>query len=257
MISCFEERIELDLNANNRKPVVNAWISSLDKPQYVNLSFTTNFLGKPSIEFINNAMVILEVNEASYVLENDGFGNYFLPADWIKVIGGNYRLKIEHEDEVYEAEQVMRSCPLIENARTELVEFDNTDTIDLYESIFDFQETLGEGDGYYFIDFLKDSVDGDSLFNGGYANDEFIDGEYLSDIKITEFDRLYKMGDTLIIELYSIGKETVNYFSDIESEVFSDGPFDAPPANIRTNISNGALGYFIIGDAESVELIVE
>lgn len=255
--SCFEERIELDLNTDNKRMVVNAWISNLDKPQFVNLSYTTNYLGKPDVEYINNAEVNLSTASNIYSLNNSGDGNYFLPNNWIPEIGEKYTLNIVHEDETFTASQIMRPCPEIENPILKLYEFKDIDTIDLYETVFEFQEIPGEGDAYYLIDYKKGSVDGDSLFNGVFANDDFFDGEYIDDIRVSEEERLYAVGDTVVIELLSIGKESASFIADIESEVFRGGPFDPPPANVRSNISNGALGYFIMADAKSVELIVK
>lgn len=255
--SCYEERIELDLNSDNKRLVVNAWISNLDESQYVNLSYTRNYLGNPTVEYIDGAEVKLNTLNNEYILNNEGNGNYRLEANWIAEIGLTYTLEIIHEGVTYTATEKMRPCPEIENAQVEEFTFKDIDTIDLYETVFEFQELPGKGDGYYLIDYEKNSLDGDTLYNGAYATDQFFDGEYIDDVRLSEEDRLFKLGDTFIIELYSIGDEAANYFSDIESEVFRGGPFDPPPANVRTNISNGALGYFIIADTRSIELIVK
>jgi len=38
---------------------------------------------------------------------------------------------------------------------------------------------------------------------------------------------------------------------------FNGGLFDAPPANVPTNVSNGAIGYFGAAAVTEIEAIVE
>lgn len=251
--SCFEDRIELNLNEGNKKIAIEAWFSNLNKKQYAKVSYSLNYLGQPNFEFIKDASVILSTSTKEYNLEYTLDGKYELPTNISFQIGELYKLEVTHNDRTYEAEHIMRPCPEIANAGFLKATEDGLDSLDFYEAFFEFQEISGKGDAYYAIDFKPNSPDQDSLYHGGYADDEFFDGEYFDQITVGE--QLYEVGDTAIIELYSIGKETYNFLIDIESEVFRDGPFDPPPANVRTNFTNGAIGYFIIGEAQTVQII--
>jgi len=256
LTSCFKERIELDNNTNeNKKLVINAWITSLDEPQFVSLSQTVNYLGGFQPELVSDAVVQLNDGMTTYDLVEKEPGFYYLPDDWMARVGEEYELTVNYEDKEYTARHQMRVCPEIEFPDFDL--YDETDSLEQYATFFNLQEPEGKGDAYYGIDYLKGTTDGDSLFNGGYVNDDFLDGEYLEGILLSEEDRLYEMGDTVILELYSIGAETADYLQDIENEVFRGGLFDPPPANVRTNIDGGAVGYFIMSDAKRATVIIQ
>jgi len=60
-----------------------------------------------------------------------------------------------------------------------------------------------------------------------------------------------------VVDLYSVGTATADFFGDVERERFRGSPFDPPPANIRTNIVGGGFGYFIVSGANREFLIVE
>lgn len=256
--SCFTDPIDLDLNEQNEKIVILGWITDLEEPQFVKISKTVNYLGDQPEAFVSNASVTLSDSKSSYTLLERNVGHYYLPDDWLAILEEEYRLEVNYKDITYTSSYVMSACPEIENVRAERYDAeDKVDTIISYETVFDFQETPGEGDAYFAIDYLKGTADGDSLSNGGFADDEFVDGEYFEDIRVSEDDRLFKKDDVAVLELYSIGQEAADWLFDIEAEIFRGGPFDPPPANVRTNIEGGALGYFIMSGAQQVEIKVD
>ena len=139
----------------------------------------------------------------------------------------------------------------------EVEDISETDSIHIYETIFSFQEIPGEGDAYYGVDYITGSTDKDTLFNGQFTNDEFVDGEYFEDIEISDYNRLFKLGDKVVLDIFSIGFETSEYLLDVQTEVFRGGLFDPPPVNVRTNISGGALGYFIVSGTDRKTFTVQ
>lgn len=256
--SCFTERIELDLNKDNKKVVITGWITDLEEPQFIEIFESSSYFDNSPINYITNANVEISDGVQTYTLEQREAGHYFLPQEWKAIVGNEYKLEVLHDNKEFTAKYTMSSCPQIEAA--DYVEYGDSaeaDSIISYETTFAFQEILGEGNAYYAIDYLKESLAGDSLTNGQFTDDEFFDGEYFEDIRVSEDDRLFKKGDIAIIELYSIGQEAANYLFDIESEIFRGGPFDPPPANVRSNITGGAIGFFLVSGARQVELIIE
>ena len=124
--------------------------------------------------------------------------------------------------------------PEIENVFSELSEgygpeLDEEEFFDVY---FSFQENIGEGDGYYGGNLHA----GDSLVNGDFVENELIDGAYFEDINLTS--SLHLTGDSVILELHSIGINAVFYLTDIGDEVFRGGLFDPAPVNVRSNFTN-------------------
>lgn len=259
MTSCFEERIELDYNqGKNKKVIISGWITDLEEPQYIVIENTVNYLGENQPDPITNAYVTISDAQQDYELVHKNDGKYFLPDDWQAVIGDNYKLVVEHDGSTYTSSHKMRACPEIENLfAREVDDISTTDSIHIYETIFSFQEIAGEGDAYYGIDYIQGSTDKDTLFNGQFTSDEFVDGEYYEDLEISDIDRLFKQGDVVVLDIFSIGIETSEYLLDIETEVFRGDIFDPPPVNVRTNISGGAIGYFIASGTDRQTYIVQ
>ncbi|MFK8102363.1 MAG: DUF4249 domain-containing protein [Saprospiraceae bacterium] len=255
---CFQERIEIDNNKDeNKKIVITGWISSLAEPQFVNVSRTVNYLGSIGIDQVSGALVTLTDESDSYALTEQAAGVYHLPETWQGKIGDNYELTVTVEGKTYTAKEKMRACPEIENLTYELdPDVGEIETEKIYVTSFDFQEIVGEGDAYYGTDYVKGGLEGDSLFYGEYVDDEFSDGQYFEGIILGNGDN-FELNDTVVVEIHSIGKAVSEYLQEIENEIYRGGPFDPPPANVKTNMEGGAIGYFIISDARKAEIVIE
>ena len=80
----------------------------------------------------------------------------------------------------------------------------------------------------------------DDFFDGSYTNG--ITTQFLDDSNGTE---IALPGDTVEFEINGITEEYYNFIIQAQTETFMSAPlFSGPPANIITNISNGALGFF-------------
>ena len=255
--SCFQDPIDINLNENNKKLAIEAWINTLDEDQFVTLTRTANYLGSDAYETVSDATITLTDEEGMvYQLGETSPGKYLLQGDWNPVFGSMYTLRVEVENEVYTAQHLLYESPEIENLISDQY-FNEEDSLLGYETVFDMQDAPGEGDAYYVIDYEKGSLHGDTLLNGGYADDEFFDGEYVEDIRISDEDRLFQIGDTAVVEVFAIGKASSQFLMDVELEVFRGGPFDPPPANVRTNFDGDVVGYFILSGANRRELLIQ
>jgi len=255
--SCFKERIELELNeGSNKKIVITAWITDLDEPQTVLVNFSSDYFDSFGIDYIDDAEVSLTNDDEEFIMDYVGEGLYAMPTDWRGVEGDTYTLKVRFEGEEYSATNTMRKMSEVENIYSEISEEKlEEDSIVVYDLYFSFLDLPGEGDGYFGIDYLSGTSGGDTLVNGGFIDDEFIDGEFFEDISLTE--NSYNVGDTAILEVHSIGKDASRFLQDIISETFRDGLFDPAPVNVRSNFSNGAVGYFITSCSRKIEFVIE
>jgi len=115
-------------------------------------------------------------------------------------------------------------------------------------------EPAGEGDNYYFNTFLKGEEPEINLSNDGITSDEFIDGSEVNEAYVA--DGLYSPGDTVIIQMRSISKEALTYIEDIVAQTLDRGfIFDTPPANVPSNLSGGARGFFILSAVDEGEVV--
>lgn len=253
--SCFKERIELDLNEGNKKIVIVAWISTLEEEQSITIHRTVNYLGADTPQAVSEAIVSLSNGSETYDLPEVTAGKYVLPSDWQAIIGSTYELNVLVEDQEFKATHKLFEAPEIVNLRQ--FQSGKKDSIRLYSTLFEFTDFPGLGDAYYGVDYLKGSASGDSLQNGSFTDDEFLDGETLEDIELTDSDRRFQIGDTAVVELFSIGQETSTFLTNIDSELYFEGPFAPPPSNVGTNFTGGAIGYFIISDARQAMIVIE
>ena len=80
----------------------------------------------------------------------------------------------------------------------------------------------------------------DKFFNGSYTNGATV--AYLQ--QGSKQEGLMK-GDTVTVEVNNIGKEYYNFLVEAQAELRGSNPlFSGPPANIKGNINNGAIGFF-------------
>ncbi len=85
-------------------------------------------------------------------------------------------------------------------------------------------------------------VTDDRLFNGNY-----IYGAPIGYIQQNKVDEKLKAGDTITVEMNSIGKDYESFILEAQSEVRGSFPlFSGPPANVKGNLSNGAIGFFAV-----------
>ena len=92
----------------------------------------------------------------------------------------------------------------------------------------------------------------DEVYNGQYIDGiwlyDFRNGNYKSDFYDAETDSTQHYvypGDLITLEMSKIEKGYFQFISDCQREKHGSNPFfGGPPANIFTNLSNGAVGYF-------------
>lgn len=83
-------------------------------------------------------------------------------------------------------------------------------------------------------------VTDDKFFNGNYTNGATV--AYLQQASANEG---LSPGDTVSVEVNSIGKEYFDFISEAQTELRGSNPlFSGPPANVKGNIDNGAIGFF-------------
>ncbi len=92
----------------------------------------------------------------------------------------------------------------------------------------------------------------DEIYNGQYINGlwvyDFRNGNYKNDFEDADSDSTHYYvfpGDLITMEMSKIEKGYYQFINDCQREKNGSNPFfGGPPANIITNISNGAIGYF-------------
>lgn len=256
-IGCFSDPIDLELNKSNPKLSITAWITDESTDQFVVVSKSTEYTGSKDIDYVRDAKVYLRSGQDEYELSmRDDDGPYFLPADWQAQMDAVYQLEVIVDGQSYIASDTMRVCPeivapgFVERTTSE-------DSVSMYEVHFAFTDTQGHGDGYYLIDYKKSETLKNFVNRGVALQDEYFDAQLIDSVSVTDVDFRYAKGDTSIIQIFSIGKSAVEFIEQVNNEAFKgESPFESIPVNVKTNFSNGAIGYFMIGAARSAEVII-
>lgn len=245
------ERIELDLNTDdNQRLVVEGWFTDQLQQHEVNLTLTTSYFHNEAAPKATGATVTItsEDNDV-WTLTEEEPGVYRTPevageaAKW-------YTLDIDYGGEIYTATSWMRPVAPVDSLHVRVLdpmeEFGFPG--DPYYSVRIWtQELEGLGDHYMWQTYVNNDPVRDTLRELTFVDDSFYDGVYIEDVEIDYLDIEDEavIGDTVRIEQYNIGLEAYEIFIGIMNETaWNGGLFDAPPANVKTNISNGALGYW-------------
>jgi hypothetical protein len=88
-----------------------------------------------------------------------------------------------------------------------------------------------------------------------YYADDTVLGENIDGLASPVY---FAKGDTARVEMYSITRNGYVFFNDLQTLLISDGGlFSQPPSNSRTNLTNGALGYFQASSLDWKEIIIK
>ncbi len=252
--ACTEE-IEFDLSGDSTNLlVVEGTLTNEAKQHEVKLSRSTAFYQPNEAPAETGATVSIVGNNQTILFDEISPGVYQNLAADSGVIGATYTLQIELANgEQYTATETMRRNTQIDSMSYEYLPFASLYNLEIWT-----QEPAGMGDSYLWHVYIDGEWINDTLRYTSFQNDDFVDGSYIDGgtiYQIREPSFLdYNFSPPRKKDSIQVGIETVHVTEDfytfvitslLETE-FRGTPFDGPPANVKGNISNGALGYFSV-----------
>ncbi|MCH2197350.1 MAG: DUF4249 domain-containing protein [Flavobacteriales bacterium] len=249
-LSSCTERIDLDLNdQDGQRIVVDGWFTDEEKQHEIRLTWTTSYFFNEAAPPVEGAVLSITDGETTIDLIEESPGIYRTPTV-AGTPGTTYTLQIDHNDQLYEASSYMRPVAPIDSLHVRVLDPEEEFGFpgDEYYSVRIWtQELPGTGDYYMWRTYVNGESVRDTLRELTFIDDQFYDGVYVEDVEVDYLDIEDEAtaGDTVYIEQFNIGEDAYNIFIGIMNETeWNGGLFDAPPANVETNLSNGALGYF-------------
>jgi hypothetical protein len=251
LVSC-EEAFVLDIEQTPEKIVIEGLIT--DRPEYQSIKVTRSagFYETGKTPRVTDAVVHItdDLGVDFAFVHNprehaDSMGIYIPLFPFAGEIGRTYYMTVIVDDQTYEASDILTSGIPIDSLAFE----ENTDEAEDPEIDGRFYEVLlfatepQDEENYYLFKFYRN----DSL---RFANDTdiyFSDDELLAEnIDGIPAPIYYSMGDTAVVEAFSITRPAYVYYSDLATLINGDagGMFGPVPSSPRSNISNGALGLF-------------
>jgi hypothetical protein len=263
--SCTEE-IDFDLNTSKTRLVVEGSITNGTAKHLVKLTTTTSYFENEAAPVVTGAVVSISNGDSTWQLVEEKPGYYYTPKI-TPAPGKTYTLDIQYDGENYSAAEYMNP-PVAADSIEVLLENDfffekGKDTL-MYNIYLFAQEPAGLGDHYMWKYWAKkpDTAWKDmtpTYEKWIYADDEFIDGnspdqgwQLFGQIPPSEF----KPQTIIRMEMYKISKEYYDFLIAIGEQTQRSGFFDGPPANIPSNIDNGALGYFYVAGVDTSYTVV-
>ena len=251
LISACTEIIDMDLNStDNNRLVVEGTITDELKIHQVKLTRTSDyFVNQPASPELGALITISNEDTLFNLIDVDNNGIYITDKEIAGVAGKTYLLNIQlGNGEVYTAESYLKPILPMDSIKYEYRKSDNPFDEYLFYHINIFvQEPPTTGDFYQWELYIDGIHESDTLRKKSFVSDEFVNGSYIANWPVYIIEESKIINDTSVVklQLLSISKEEYDFKLAILLETdFSGAGFSGPPANIPSNVSNGALGFF-------------
>ena len=263
VISCTE-RIDLPLDESSVKLVVEGSVTTNTSVHTVYLTETTNYYYNQKPPAVTGAEITITDGETITSLSETSPGVYQTSPDFRGVVGMTYTLNIRLLKPIggfseFSASSVMKPVTTLDSVATRF--FEEFGEQGLWEVTCWFQDQIAT-DFYRFDLYRNNKLITHKLEKWLVTDDKFFNGEYVKGGVLTYLDQnsdneKLTAGDMLYVEMDVISREYYNYIQDAQSELRGSNPlFSGPGANVRGNISNGAIGFFAAYPVSSVLIVV-
>lgn len=264
LVAC-EKTIVLDVDESASVVVIEGLVTDQTSYSYVKLSRSVGFYDTGDTPRITDAIVTVVDNLGTETVfthnpnnDDDSVGYYLPPSGFVGVVGRTYSLTVEADGEVYTAEDELHRAAPIDSLGYQIdedeFEDDDRDTDRYYELLLYAPEPQDTED-YYLFNFYRN----DSLVTEDDGDVYLISDELLGDrINGVNSPVHFALGDSAAVEIMNLSRLGYIYYSDLSSLLSNDGGlYTPPPANPRTNLSNGALGFFQASGEVRAGLVIE
>jgi uncharacterized protein DUF4249 len=243
----------ISVNLNNVSPqvVITGEVTNISGPYQVSINTTINFSTENNFPPVSGAVVIISDNTGlNDSLTETAPGIYATHSGWQGHPGNTYTLSIIASNKTYTAVSTMPQPVLLDSIGFQQ-DFRGRNNNNVIEAIPYFHDPAGIANYYQFTETINDTP----LNKIIVFDDMYSDGKNIS-VPLFDDSSHMKIGDHLILGMYSIDKNVFQYFSELQ-QLLQANPFnEATPANPDTNIIGGALGYFSAHTVQTAQAAV-
>lgn len=247
LVSCTE-KIDIDLDSDRVRLVVEGIITDIEGEQYVKLSETADYFSNKQPKGVSNAIIEIDNRlESFFLYESDTLkGLYLMPEGFVGVQGESYQLTIKLENDIGGVKQFSANTkmPLLSDDIDSIA----VDWIPQFKGwgIRLYAQEPPREDFYMFNGLKNGKLITDSIHEVNISDDRLYNGNYTNGALVLLFkeDKL-ETGDIFTLVLSNITKKYADFVIEIQTEIQPKEPlFSGPPSNVSSNISNGAAGWF-------------
>jgi hypothetical protein len=267
--SACTERFDIDLDSTYQRLVVEGSITTDSVKHSVILSLTGDYFSNRPSTRVQHAVVELATNEDTIQLpesETDP-GHYETPYALRGVPGTTYELIISGLDinkdgmeERYHSTSRMPGGPELESIELKYYE---TPIVSGYSVLMYAFHPVDQRDWFGFKLMKNSDMLTDSLAKYAVLSDDIFDSGYFPGLPVgflSDDDPREALhpGDTLTFELNCIEEAYYNFVTEAQLEIAGNYPlFSGPPANITSNIDNGAEGIFTAYSIQRISVVLQ
>lgn len=249
--SCTEV-IDIELDSTYTRPVIFGQLTTDTTAHRITISSTGDYFKNSPPQGISGVDVeIFDGSNYHALTESETEkGVYLTQPNFYGEVGKTYTLIVSNLDLL--GDGVVSS----HSASSTILPLGDVDSIRVvYRELWQGWEVQGFAkdpaetrDFYKFLIYINNELQTDSLHNYSIVDDTFFNGEYTNGVTITFFsDRrgMVSEGDTITVGFSGITEDYFRFLSEAQEASWRSAPlFSGPPANPRTNLTNGAIGYF-------------
>lgn len=254
--SCTE-RIDIPLDSTDTKVIVYGSLTTDTVAHKIRITQTADYYSNRPPQAISGAVLSITdgVNVFPLAESNSEPGVYYTDPNVYGVTGKTYTLNASNVSlaggsDVLELTAQSVIPDLAENYQSEYLDSINVLYNDQWEGWYVngwANEPADQKNYYMFKVYINDVLYSDSLNNIVISDDKLINGNSTNGAAlyfIEDKDTL-KAGYKVTLELCIINEDHFRFMYEAQVSSQPQIPlFSAPPANARTNINNGAIGYF-------------
>jgi hypothetical protein len=248
--------MEVDLDSSYVRLCVYGEITTERKIHKVRLTRTSDYFSNTGAEGVVGAEVSISEGSNNVMLfESDSLpGLYQTGMPVAGVVGRTYNLNISNVDvdndgrmESYSASSYLPPVSQVDSIRLTYYtsSFFSGWQVQLYSL-----DPVDRKDFYAFKIYKNDTLLTDSISEYACQSDELFNGNYTNGITVhilmdDKPDEKVDIGDKITFELNGITEEYYNFILEAQTEIAPKIPlFSGPGANVHSNISNNAVGFF-------------
>ncbi len=256
LASCTE-RMSIELDSVPPKIVVYGSITTDTMAHKIRITQSADYFSNTAPQTISGATLSITdgVNVFPLTESLTEPGNYYTQPDVYGELGKTYTFTAENvtmvgDDEVYDLKAESAIPSLDADYQTKYLDSINV----LYNTQWEgwyvngwANEPEDQKNFYMFKVYINDVLYTDSLNNIEVTDDKLINGSSTNGASLyfIEDPDTLKPGYKVTLELSIIPEDYFRFISEIQTSSQPQIPlFSAPPANARTNLNNGAIGYF-------------
>lgn len=248
------EKVDIKLDNTAPRLVVDGAITTDTTTHTIILSTSTDYFYNQPAPAVTGALVSINDGTSTILLTEKpaGSGNYLTSSTFYGIPGKTYSLHIELKEaingqKIYDASETMPKQLKIDSIQMEF----NKDVFKkgAWETKLYAQDPPDEN-FYSFRGYRNDILITDTLNRVTITDDKLFNGRYTNGISVLYWSQnsnwqIVNTNDRIKLQLGIITKNYYKFIQDFQLEVDEKNPlFSGPSANVRTNITNGGLGYF-------------